>query len=164
MKRLIAMGTLLCILAANAPAAWASDSLQQSDSSTRSHSDGVYSVSAEPFTQPHHTTHNWQIESSIQVSRSVLKEAYLASREAYTKKLAKYAKVTPRDAQKKISSTHPKMNIEHVQLRNIHTSLVYMGLAVSDQDKYLVIIDAGNGKVLLDRQLPTHHTRVFSGH
>ncbi|QQE77648.1 hypothetical protein [Alicyclobacillus sp. SO9] len=161
MKKFMTMGALLCVLGANAPVALANSSVQQT-SSAHSHADGVYSVAAEPFTSPHHTTHNWQIESSIQVSRSVLKEAYLASREAYTKKLEKYAKVTPRDAQKKISATHPKMNIEHVQLRNIRTSLVYMGLAVSDQDKYLVIIDAGNGKVLMDRQLPTHHTRVFS--
>lgn len=164
MKKWIMTASMLCLFGASAPMAWASDGLQRPSTPAHAHADGVYSVTAEPFTEPHHTAHHWDIQSSIQVDRSVLKEAYMASRDAYTKKLQKYAKLTPREAQKKIAAAHPKMNIENIQLRNIRTSLVYMGLAVNDEDKYLVIIDAGNGKVLMDRELPTHHTRVFSDH
>jgi hypothetical protein len=164
MKRWIMTASMVCLFGSSVPMAWASDGLQRPSTPAHSHTDGVYSVAAEPYSEPHRTAHHWDIQSSIQVDRSVLKEAYTASREAYTKKLEKYAKLTPREAQKKVAATHPKMNVENVQLRNIKTSLVYMGFAIGDQDKYLVVIDAGNGKVLMDRQLPTHHTRVFSNH
>ncbi|MBX5437401.1 MAG: hypothetical protein IRZ33_09300 [Alicyclobacillaceae bacterium] len=107
-------------------------------------------------------SHHWDIRSSVQVSRDALREAYLASREAYTQKLQKYAKCSPQDAQKAVSAAHPGMKIENLQLRNIRTNLVYMAVVEDDEDKFLVIVDAGNCKVLLDRPIPTHHERVFA--
>ena len=105
----------------------------------------------------------FEVNSSVQVSREVLREAYMASRDAYTNKLQKYAKCSPAEANKAIASAHPKMKIENFQLRNVRTSLVYMATAENDEDRFLVIVDAGNGKVLLDRPIPTHHERVFAG-
>ncbi|MCL6548684.1 MAG: hypothetical protein K6T30_07220 [Alicyclobacillus sp.] len=107
-------------------------------------------------------THHWNIRSSVQVSRDTLREAYIASREAYTKKLQKYAKCTPQDAEKAVKAAHPGMKIGNLQLRNIRTNLVYMAVVEDDEDKFLVIVDAGNCKVLLDRPIPTHHERVFA--
>lgn len=106
----------------------------------------------------------WQVKSSVQVTPEALRDAYIASRDAYTGKLQKYAKCTASDAQKAVTTVHPGMKVSQVQLRNIRTSLVYIGVAEGDDDRYLVIVDAGNGKVLLDRPLPTHHERVFADH
>lgn len=108
--------------------------------------------------------HSPDIRSSVQLSRNVLREAYLASRQAYTSKLQKYAKCTPAQAQKAVLEAHPGMKVEDVQLRNMRTNLVYMAIAEDDQDKFFVVIDAGNGRVLMDRPLPTRHERVFSDH
>lgn len=109
-------------------------------------------------------SHQIEVPSSVQVSRDVLREAYQASRDAYTKKLQKYAKVSPEQAKKAVISAHPGMKVEGLQLRNIRTSLIYASVVSDDQDKYLVIVDAGNGKILMDRRLETHHERVFASH
>lgn len=116
-------------------------------------------VNAEPGRPDRH----FEVNSSVQVSREVLREAYDASRQAYTRKLQRYAKCSPAQAKKAISSAHPNMKIENFQLRNVRTNLVYIGTAENDEDRFLVIVDAGNGKVLLDRPIPTHHERVFAG-
>ncbi|MCL6593304.1 MAG: PepSY domain-containing protein [Alicyclobacillus sp.] len=108
--------------------------------------------------------HPVDVRSSVQVSRQDLRDAYQAAREAYTKKLQKFAKCSQKDAEKAMSAAHPGMKIRAVQLRNIRTNLVYMGIAEDDEDRYLVVVDAGNGKVLLDRQLSTHHERAFAEH
>ncbi|WP_229776393.1 PepSY domain-containing protein [Alicyclobacillus cellulosilyticus] len=106
--------------------------------------------------------HHFEIRSSVQVPREALREAYEASRAAYTQKLARFAKCTPSDAAKAVAAAHPGMKVETVQLRNIRTNLVYVAIAEDDEDRYLVIVDAGNGKILLDRPIPTHHERVFA--
>lgn len=113
--------------------------------------------------EPGHPAHRLEINSSVQVSREALRAAFLASREAYTKKLQKYAKCSPSEAKKVIESAHPNMKIDNLELRNIRTNLVYMATAENDDNRFLVVIDAGNAKVLLDRPLPTHHERVFAG-
>jgi uncharacterized membrane protein YkoI len=94
----------------------------------------------------------------------VLRDAYEASREAYTKKLQKYAKCTPRQAQEAVAKAHPGLKVENLQLRNIKTSLVYVAFAEDDEDRFVVIVDAGDGKILLDRPVPTRHERVFAEH
>lgn len=122
-----------------------------------------------PLSQPgvnsnlSHPDSRFEVNSSVQVSRDALREAYMASRDAYTRKLQRYAKCSPGEAKKAISSTHPNMKVDNFQLRNIRTSLVYMATLENDEDRFLVIVDAGNGKVLLDRPIPTHHERVFAG-
>ncbi|AEJ44237.1 hypothetical protein TC41_2336 [Alicyclobacillus acidocaldarius subsp. acidocaldarius Tc-4-1] len=119
--------------------------------------------SAEPNAPVNGPSHQFEIHSSVQVSREILREAYQASHDAYTKKLQKYAKCTEAQARKAVMSEHPGCKIEDIQLRNIRTNLVYMAIARDDEDKYLVIVDAGNGNILLDRRIPTHHERVFAG-
>lgn len=108
--------------------------------------------------------HQLELKSSVQVDRQVLRDAYEASRTAYTQKLQKYAKCSLVTAKQSVVAAHPGMKVEGLQLRNIRTSLVYVSVVSDDQDKYLVVVDAGNGKVLMDRRLQTHHERVFAGH
>ncbi len=124
---------------------------------------------SQPITSPQSTEteqsmHRWDIRSSVQVSRDALRDAYIASREAYTKKLRKYAKCSEHDAEKSVSAEHPGMKIQDIQLRNIRTSLVYMAIVADDDEKYLVVVDAGNGKILMDKPIPTHHEKVFAEH
>lgn len=111
---------------------------------------------------PDRPMHHWEIRSSVQVSRSTLKEAYVASRDAYTRKLARYAKVSDRDAARAITVAHPGMKVENLELRNVRTNLVYIAFAEDDEDRFVVVVDAGNGQVLMDRRLPTHHERAFA--
>lgn len=124
----------------------------------------LYPVTADVQNSDSQGAHRWEVKSSVQVSRETLREAYQASHQAYTDRLAKYAKCAEKDARKAVMSEHPGMKIEELQLRNIRTSLVYMAIARDDEDKYLVIVDAGNGHILLDKPLPTHHERVFANH
>lgn len=124
----------------------------------------LHPVSADIQNTDGPNTHQFEVKSSVQVSRETLRDAYIASHDAYTKKLQKYAKCSERDAKKAVLNEHPGMKIEEFQLRNIRTSLVYMAIARDDEDKYLVIVDAGNGQILLDRRVPTHHERVFATH
>jgi uncharacterized membrane protein YkoI len=147
--------TTACAILFSSPAAWAGDGLQRV-SMPYQHATISTNVNDQ------HSMREWNVRSSVQVTRDTLREAYDASRSAYTSKLQKYAKCTPKQAEKAVSTAHPGMKINHVQLRNIRTSLVYIGVAEDDQDKYLVVIDAGNAKVLMDRPLPTHHERVFA--
>ncbi|QRF24757.1 hypothetical protein FY534_11130 [Alicyclobacillus sp. TC] len=105
----------------------------------------------------------FEIQSSVQVPRDALRQAFEASQKAYTEKLQKFAKISAAQAQKVVISEHPGMKVAELQLRNIRTSLVYMAIIEDDEDKYLVVVDAGNGKILMDKPLPTHHTKVFAG-
>lgn len=123
----------------------------------------LYPVSASMQPVDESSGRRWEVQSSVQVPREALKEAYKASQQAYTEKLKKYAKYPLKDAQKAVAAEHPGMKIQEIQLRNIRTSLVYMAIAEDDDDKYLVVVDAGNGKILMDKPLPTHHTKVFAG-
>lgn len=124
----------------------------------------LYPVTADVQNADTQGVHRWEVKSSVQVSRETLREAYAASHAAYTQHLSKYAKCGEEEAKKAVVDEHPGMKIEEFQLRNIRTSLVYMAIARDNEDKYLVVVDAGNGKILLDKPLPTHHERVFANH
>ncbi|MDQ0189244.1 hypothetical protein JI721_11905 [Alicyclobacillus cycloheptanicus] len=172
------MGTaaLVCLVAST-PSAWAADSLWRHHSSPAGgHAEmravaqstgavvGRVAPTSGPEMSDEHPGHGSDIKSSVQLSRSVLREAYVASRAAYTEKLQKYAKCSTAEAKKAVLAAHPGMKVDDIQLRNIRTNLVYMAIAENDQDKFFVVVDAGNGKILMDRPLPTHHERVFSQH
>ncbi|GMA51741.1 hypothetical protein GCM10025857_30980 [Alicyclobacillus contaminans] len=157
MKRWIMGGTLVAMLATAVPHAWAGEGLQRAHPQTGTAATAVGEFNAST------PTHHWDIKSSVQVSRDDLRQAYLASRNAYTEKLQRYAKCSPNEAKKAIAAAHPGAKLNDVQLRNIRTNLVYFGMAEDGEYKYLVIVDAGNGKVLLDKPLPTHHERAFAG-
>ena len=159
MKKWIIGISTLTLLSLTIPAAWAGDGLQRHSPAT--HPTLVPTI-GEVQDQP--TAHRWDVRSSVQVSRTDLRAAYEASRTAYTQKLQKFTKCTPTEAQKSVAAAHPDMKASTVQLRNIKTNLVYVAFAEDDEDRYLVIVDAGNGKVLLDKPLPTHHERVFGEH
>ncbi|QSO52324.1 hypothetical protein JZ785_26960 [Alicyclobacillus curvatus] len=139
------------------PTVWAAGDLQRSGIGPAEPSAAVVDMQDE-----HDNGREMAIRSSVQVTREALRDAYIASRTAYTDKLKKYAKCSQGDATKAITGAHPGMKVNHVQLRNIRTSLVYVGVAEDDEDRYLCVVDAGNGKLLLDKPLPTHHERVFA--
>ncbi|MCL6487345.1 MAG: hypothetical protein K6T76_00185 [Alicyclobacillus mali] len=160
-QKLLLSAASVCTLSLFCPPAWAADGLQRSGA-------GPDSIGHPHFGRPVMDSHmgggrDWDIKSSVQVTREALREAYLASQDAWTSKLQKYAKCSPADAEKAIRSAHPGMKVSEVHLRNIHTSLVYVGFAEDQEDRYLVVVDAGNGKVLLDKPVPTHQERVFAG-
>ncbi|WP_245631715.1 PepSY domain-containing protein [Alicyclobacillus ferrooxydans] len=156
-----------CSLSLVMPTVWAADDLQRSGIAPNQPSDTTTASSVSPAyimdaPEEHGENREFNIRSSVQVSREALRDAYVASRTAYTDKLKKYAKCSQADATKAITAAHPGMKVSHVQLRNIRTSLVYVGVAEDDEDRYLCVVDAGNGKLLLDKPLPTHHERVFA--
>jgi hypothetical protein len=161
MKKLLLGTATAAFLLGTAPAVWAGDGLQ------RFPSVGNPGSSAQPVATEFGArapVHHWDIRSSVQVSRKDLRDAYMASRQAYTQKLQKYAKCSAQEAQKAILAAHPGAKVAEVQLRNVRTNLVYLGVAEDGEYKYLVIVDAGNGKVLLDKPLPTSHERAFMDH
>lgn len=162
MKRWIAGVTTVCSVMMASPVAWAGV-CHRPDGAAAYGPASTYTCESSTSTAERPASH-LDIRSSVQVSRDVLKDAWEASRDAYTKKLEKYAKCPIGDAKKAVSNAHPGMKIESIQLRNIRTSLVYVAFAEDDEDRYLVIVDAGDGKVLLDKPLPTHHERVFAEH
>jgi hypothetical protein len=160
-KWLIGISTI-GLLSTSIPSVLAADGLQRPESATSIPADVLQSGGPEfnPGARQH--MHHMEIKSSVQVSRDSIRDAYEASRDAYTKKLQKYAKCSKKDAEKAVSAAHPGMKISELQLRNIRTNLVYIAMTEDDQDKYLVVVDAGNGKVLMDRQVPTNHERAFA--
>lgn len=167
MKRLLTLSAALCSLTMTTPVALAADGLRPSQTVQSTVTQPNSSLTTTNTQSPsnvdeHGSGRDWSVRSSVQVTRDALREAYLASRDAYTNKLKKYAKCTPAAAKKAISAAHPGMKVEDVQLRNIRTSLVYVGVAEDEEDRYVVIVDAGNGKVLMDRPVPTHQERVFA--
>jgi uncharacterized membrane protein YkoI len=170
--------TMISCLALQIGPAWANTGSTATDGITRHiqnhpyhqrHTPAVHRT-LEPVTADIQSTdaensmHHWDIRSSVQVSRDALRDAYVASRDAYTKKLKKYAKCTEKDAEKAVSAEHPGMKVQDIQLRNIRTSLVYMAVVADDEEKFLVVVDAGNGKILMDKPMPTHHEKVFAEH
>jgi len=164
MKRWLLGATLVGSMIYATPPAMAADGLWQHHHHNPAHAT-LYPVRAElQPTDGSPSMHRFDVKSSVQVSRETLRDAYDASRAAYTEKLKKYAKCSQSDAEKAVSAAHPGMKIQELQLRNIRTSLVYMAITQDNEDKYLVVVDAGNGKVLLDRPLPTHQEKAFAAH
>lgn len=141
------------------PTVWAADDLQRSGIAPAQQSAVTMDI---PDEHEHTAGREWEVRSSVQVTRDALRNAYIASKNAYTDQLKKYAKCSQADATKAITTAHPGMKVSHVQLRNIRTSLVYVGIAEDNEDRYLCVVDAGNAKLLLDKPLPTHHERVFA--
>lgn len=164
MKKWFMGVALVSSLASQVPTAFAADGLWQHHHHNPAHAT-LYPVRAElQPTDSQVPMHRFDVKSSVQVSRDTLRDAYDASRAAYTEKLKKYAKCSSRDAEKAVAAAHPGMKVQELQLRNIRTNLVYMAIANDSEDKYLVVVDAGNGKILLDRPLPTHQEKAFAPH
>ncbi|MCF8564980.1 PepSY domain-containing protein [Alicyclobacillus tolerans] len=164
MKKWVLGISTVGMLVMSSPSAFASEALQSRHSEASMAHGDVQAVTMDPGeARDAGAAHHWDVHSSVQVSRETLRDAFQAGRDAYTHKLQKYAKCSPGEAKKAVLAAHPKMKVETLQLRNIRTNLVYMAIAADDENKYMVIVDAGNGKVLLDRPLPTHHERVFAG-
>lgn len=160
MKKWLVSLSLFSSLACTTGTVFANDGLQRPQTSA-THAN-LHPVTANVQNTDSEGTEQWDVRSSVQVTRDTLREAYNASHAAYTEKLQKYAKCSEKDAKKAVLAEHPGMTVEELQLRNIRTSLVYMSIVRDDEDKYLVIVDAGNGRILLDKRVPTHHERVFA--
>lgn len=158
MKQWLIGLSALALIGTAVPSVLAADSLQRPQSSITTHSKS--STDGDPGVRPHQI----DVRSSVQISQETLRDAYEASRQAYTKKLQKFAKCASKDAEKAVHAVHPGMKITELELRTIRRSLVYVARTEDDDTSYLVIVDAGNGKVLMDKLLPTHHERVFAGH
>lgn len=164
MKALIVTASLIGAVTMSSQIAWASDTITPTRHHHASHQTEAMVPVHAPVTVPTdaQSIRRFDVKSSVQVSRDVLRDAYQASQDAYTSRLQKYAKCSEKDAKKAILAEHPGMKLIDVQLRNIRTNLVYLGMVGDDDDRFLVVIDAGNGNVLMDKPLASHHERVFS--
>lgn len=162
MKKWILGISTMSLLCLSVPTALAGDGLQRTEPATCISADVLPNSNPEFNPDAKQHMHHMEVHSSVQVSRDSIRDAYEASREAYTKKLQKYAKCSQKGAEEAVVAAHPGMKVSELQLRNIRTNLVYVAMTEDDQNKYLVVIDAGNGKVLMDREVPTNHERVFA--
>lgn len=96
-------------------------------------------------------------KSSIQLSEEQMKESQRAAREAMEQtllqKLRPLAKISPAEAERAALQKHPGFHVRHISLRPIQRNLVYMVfLSGPKTERLLVIVDAGNGKILDQHQ------------
>lgn len=162
MKKWLIGASLAGTVLLSTGSAFASDNLQQQRHHSLHTRTSVEPVDGKIRETDSPSDHRWDVKSSVQVSRETLRDAYRASQNAYTGKLQKYAKCSAKEAEKAIVSEHPGMKVGDVQLRNIRTNLVYIGIVSDEEDRFLVVVDAGNCKVLMDKPLATHHEHVFA--
>ncbi|MDB5085589.1 MAG: hypothetical protein JWN30_2475 [Bacilli bacterium] len=94
-----------------------------------------------------------QIQSSVQLPPHAWREAQEAALDAMQKKLKKYAKISATQADKVAEKEAPGTKIQRTTLQAVGPNLVYIVMLKNDTDRYLVVIDAGNGNVLDKRHL-----------
>ncbi|MCY0875920.1 MAG: PepSY domain-containing protein [Firmicutes bacterium] len=101
-----------------------------------------------------------ELVSSIKVPDSVVNKAVAAARAAYAASLAPYAKVSLDEAKTAAMKQLPGATLHDIGLQAMRQNLVYIAMMEKDQMRHLVVIDAGTGKVLATRELPTHHPNM----
>ncbi|MCY0901360.1 MAG: PepSY domain-containing protein [Firmicutes bacterium] len=117
--------------------------------SVSAHEDAV------PTDRPHPGA--FSLVSSVKVSDEVAARAVTAAREAYHQVLAPYAKITADQARQRALSTFPGAIVRDAVLQAIRQNLVYIVLLEKEQERRVVWVDAGDGKVLASRDMVRHH-------
>ncbi len=97
---------------------------------------------------------NAPLQSSIQISQDVTQKAAKAGRDAYNAVLQPYAKISPDAAKLVAQKQFPGTTVMDVGLHAVHNNLVYLVLLTKDNTRYLVVVDAGNEKILSTREMP----------
>ncbi|MCI0182093.1 PepSY domain-containing protein [Sulfoacidibacillus ferrooxidans] len=93
------------------------------------------------------------IESSIQVNQDTVMKAAKAGRDAYSSVLAPFAKISIDDAKKAALEKFPGTESKDVSLHAVRQNLVYLIIVENSEARHLVIVDAGNGKILAVRSM-----------
>jgi hypothetical protein len=88
------------------------------------------------------------VHSSIQLTEAQRKHVHDAVDRAYQQALMPYAKITAEQAKEAARKAEPHGTVKAVKLHSIHGNLVYLVHLVRDTHRLLVVVDAGNGKVL----------------
>ncbi len=108
----------------------------------------------EGFRPAFHKAENVPLQSTIQVPQDVMQRATKAGRDAYNAVLQPYAKISPEAAKLVAQKQFPGTTVMDVGLHAVHNNLVYLVLLTKDNTRYLVIVDAGNEKILSTREMP----------
>ncbi|KUO96208.1 PepSY domain-containing protein [Ferroacidibacillus organovorans] len=109
------------------------------------------------FGREHHVT-----ESSVQVPQESVNQAMQAARDAFNRVLAPFARITPEAAKASALKEVKGSQVQEITLHVMRQNLVYIALLTKPDARYMVIIDAGNGKILGMRQMHMkHHTKHF---
>lgn len=98
-----------------------------------------------------------ELVSSVKVPDAAVTKAVMAARAAYAAELAPFAKITMEQAKKAAMDQFPAATLHDIGLQAMRQNLVYIAMMEKDQVRHLVVIDAGNGRVLATRELQTHH-------
>ena len=109
--------------------------------------------------EAHHSAKLWpfqhkgafEIDSSVKLPREVIMKARQAAREAYTAVLAPYAKIPAGAAERAAVAKYPGASVQEISLQAVRHNLVYIALLRRSEMRHLVIVDAGNGRVLATR-------------
>ena len=99
----------------------------------------------------------FEIESSIKLPREAIIKARQAGRDAYTAVLAPYAKVPVGAAERAALAKYPGAAVQDIGLQAVRHNLVYIALLSRADMRHLVVIDAGNGRVLSTRDFRVRH-------
>lgn len=97
---------------------------------------------------------NAPLQSTIQIPQEVMQRATKAGRDAYNAVLQPYAKISPDTAKLVAQKQFPGATVVDIGLHAAHNNLVYLILLTKDNTRYLVIVDAGNEKILSTRRMP----------
>lgn len=100
---------------------------------------------------PLHRKGAFEIDSSVKLPREAVMKARQAAREAYTAVLAPYAKIPAGAAERAAVAKYPGASVQEISLQAVRHNLVYIALLRRSDMRHLVIVDAGNGRVLATR-------------
>ena len=100
----------------------------------------------------------FEVESSVKLPREAIVKARQAGRDAYTAVLAPYAKVPVGAAERAARAKYPGAAVQDIGLQAIRHNLVYIAVLSQADVRHLVVVDAGNGRVLSTRDFRVHHS------
>ncbi len=103
--------------------------------------------------QAHDRMSPWKVESSVKIPETTLTQAITEARSAFNRILAPYAKISLSQAHKIAQDSEPQATVKDISLQTIRQSLVYVAVMMRGETRQLVVIDAGNGKILATRTI-----------
>lgn len=124
---------------------------------------GQHKASAHPVGDGHWVSRErpgrLELVSSIKVTDDVVQKAIQAARSAYSTVLTPFAKVTTEQAKASALQQFSGAAAQDIALQVMRQNLVYVAVVQKGAQRHLVIVDAGNGRVLATREFPVrHHT------
>ncbi|MBE3552037.1 MAG: PepSY domain-containing protein [Kyrpidia tusciae] len=114
------------------------------------------------FTAPVHGRAQWDIDwdevhSSVQLTDAQKKQLRVTIEQAYQQALMPHAKITAKQAGEAALKAEPKGMVTEVKLHSVHGNVVYLVHMNRDGARSLVVVDAGNGNVLVHKTMMKAH-------